>query len=142
VTSNNSGTSSTLAVAQTDGHAAGILTGETFDSTGTLTLSYSNGQTTKGGQLALATFTSPDDLAAISSNEFTLAAGGAAQVGVAGAGAFGTVQSGEVESSNVDLSSEFSALVVMQRGFQASSEVISTASDMLSKLFDITQGGG
>jgi flagellar hook protein FlgE len=47
------------------------------------------------------------------------------------------VKSGVVEISNVDLSQEFSDLVVMQRGYQASSQVISTANDMLQQLFSM-----
>jgi flagellar hook protein FlgE len=136
VTSNSAGTASTLAFASQDGFTAGTLTGETFNSSGTLVFSYSNNQTTNGPQLALANFSSPDDVESVSSNEFS-AKGQGWQVGVAGSGSFGTIQSGEVEGSNVDLSQEFSNLVIMQRGYQACSQVISTASDMLSSLFDM-----
>src|SRR5450830_1824706 len=70
VTSFDSGTSSTLAVNTQDGYAAGTLTKETFDSTGTMVLTYSNGQTAKSSQLALAQFSSPDDVVETGSNEF------------------------------------------------------------------------
>ena len=60
--------------------------------------------------------------------------------GVAGQGAFGSIKAGELEISNVDLSREFSDLVVMQRGYQASSQVISTANDMLQELFQLKSG--
>lgn len=136
VTSNSAGTSSTLAFASQDGFPVGSLTGESFDSTGTLVFSYSNNQTKNGPQLALANFSSPNEVEAISSNEFA-AKGQGWQVGVAGTGTFGTIQSGQIEGSNVDLSQEFSNLVIMQRGYQACSQVISTASDMLSSLFDM-----
>jgi flagellar hook protein FlgE len=137
VTSNSAGTASTLAVASQNGFTSGTLTGESFDGTGTLNLTYSNNQTAKGGQLALATFSSPDDIVALKSNEFAAKGGQGWQAGVAGAGSFGTIQSGEIESSNVDLSTEFSNLVIMQRGYQACSQVVSTASDMLSSLFNM-----
>ena len=136
VTSNNAGTSSTLAFSSQDGFPVGTLTGESFDSTGTLVFSYSNNQTKNGPQLALANFSSPNEVEAISSNEF-VAKGQGWQVGVAGSGTFGTIQSGQIEGSNVDLSQEFSNLVIMQRGYQACSQVISTASDMLSSLFNM-----
>ena len=55
--------------------------------------------------------------------------------GTPGEGAFGAVRAGVLELSNVDLSREFSDLVVMQRGYQASSQVIATANDMLQELF-------
>jgi flagellar hook protein FlgE len=139
VTATATGTASTLAVASQNGFASGTLTGETFDSTGTLMLTYSNNQTVKGGQLALANFVSPEELQSVSANEFAAKAGQAVQMGVAGSGAFGSVSAGMIEGSNVDLSQEFSNLVVLQRGYQACSQVISTASDMLSSLFDVTQ---
>ena len=55
--------------------------------------------------------------------------------GISGNGGFGAVKSGVIEISNVDLSQEFSDLVVMQRGYQASSQIISTANEMLQELF-------
>ncbi|WP_116138500.1 flagellar hook protein FlgE [Trinickia diaoshuihuensis] len=137
VTSFDSGTSSTLAFSHQDGFASGSLTGQSFDSTGTLILAYANGQTAKGPQLALAQFDSPDQVKAIGGNEFAALGSSGWTIGAAGTGQFGTVAGGEIEGSNVDLSSEFSNLVVMQRGYQACSQVISTASDMLSTLFGI-----
>ncbi len=137
VTSYDTGTSSTLAIANQDGYGVGSLTKEAFDSTGTLILSYSNGQTVRKGQLALAQFNSPDDVEAIGNNEFAAKGSAAWQTGVAGTGRFGNVQAGMVEMSNVDLSQEFSNLVIMQRGYQACSQVVSTASDMLTALFGI-----
>lgn len=137
VTSFDSGTSSTLSFAKQDGYGSSSLTGESFDSTGTLILAYANGQTAKGPQLALAQFSSPDQVQSIGSNEFAAQGSSGWTIGTAGTGQFGTVADGEVEGSNVDLSTEFSNLVVMQRGYQACSQVISTASDMLSTLFGI-----
>ena len=54
---------------------------------------------------------------------------------IAGSPQFGSIKSSEIEGSNVDLSREFSNLVIMQRGYQASSQLVSTASDMLTALF-------
>ena len=135
VTSFNAGSSSTLAVSTQDGYALGTLTGETFDSTGTLQLAYSNGQKVKNQQLALAQFDSPDQVAVAANNSFTAVGSKPWQVGVASSGIFGSLTSNEIEGSNVDLSREFSNLVIMQRGYQACSEVVSTASDMLTALF-------
>jgi flagellar hook protein FlgE len=135
VTSFDMGTSSTLALSSADGYAVGKLTGESFDDTGTLMLTYSNGQKTKQQQLALAQFDSPDQVEALGNNLFRAKDGSAWHLGVAGGTAFGSIQSSEVEGSNVDLSRQFSNLVIMQRGYQACSQVISTASDMLTALF-------
>ncbi|KHK58661.1 flagellar basal-body rod protein FlgF [Ralstonia sp. A12] len=135
VTSFDSGSQSTLAVASQDGFGAGSLTKATFDTTGTLVLNYSNGQTAKGARLALGHFSSPDAVQSVGDNEFKAVDGRAWETGVAGSDAFGNVRSGMVEISNVDLSQEFSNLVIMQRGYQASSQVVSTANDMLTELF-------
>lgn len=137
VTSFDQGTTSTLAVASQNGHASGTLTSETFDSTGTLQLTYSNSQTVAGQQLALGQFQSQEDVKEVSSNEFISKNGSSWIIGVAGTGQFGTATSEEVEMSNVDLSQEFSNLVIVQRGYQGCSQVISTASDMLNSLFSM-----
>lgn len=137
VTSFAAGNLSTLAMASQDGVAPGSLTGAAFDANGVLTTSYSNGQTQKGARLALARFDSPDAVGAVGNNQFEVLDERAWHIGAAGEGAFGNVRAGVVEISNVDLSQEFSDLVVMQRGYQASSQVISTANDMLQELFSM-----
>ncbi len=129
--------STTLRMDSQDGLGPGTLSGTAFDGNGVLRLSYSNGQTVKGARLALARFDSPDAVAALGNNQFKALNTNAWHVGVAGEGAFGTVRAGQVEISNVDLSQEFSDLVIMQRGYQASSQVISTANDMLQELFSM-----
>jgi flagellar hook protein FlgE len=130
-----SGGPGTLRLSDKDGYGAGSLTGETFDATGTLLLTYSNGQTTKPMQLALAQFDSPDQVEALGNNLFRAKDGVVWNLGVAGSGSFGSIQSSEIEGSNVDLSREFSNLVIMQRGYQACSQVVSTTGDMLTALF-------
>jgi flagellar hook protein FlgE len=135
VTSFASGTLSTLAMAAQDGHGPGSLTQVSFDDSGTLVATYSNGDTVKGARLLLARFRTPDAVQQLGGNQFAEAGGLAWETGVAGAGAFGKLRAGVLEISNVDLSREFSDLVVMQRGYQASSQVISTANDMLQELF-------
>jgi flagellar hook protein FlgE len=135
VTSFASGSLSTLAMTSQDGYAPGGLSQVTFDATGTLVASYGNGQTVKGARLALARFSTPDAVLSLGGNLFAQADGLAWEPGVAGEAGFGAVRAGMLEGSNVDLSREFSDLVVMQRGYQASSQVISTANDMLQELF-------
>lgn len=135
VSSFDTGSSSTLAVASQDGVGVGTLNSAGFDSTGRLVLAYSNGNTDKKGQLALAQFRSIDDVRSVGTNEFVAEGGSTWEVGIAESGQFGSIQSGMIEGSNVDLSQEFSELVIMQRGYQACSQVVSTASDMLTALF-------
>ncbi len=135
VTSFDSGSQSTLAMTTQDGYAPGTLTGATFDAAGVLQLSYTNGQTSKGSKLALGRFNSQDAVVAIGDNEFAATDITAWQTGAASTLGFGTIRSGMVEMSNVDLSAEFSNLVIMQRGYQACSQVVSTANEMLSELY-------
>ena len=135
VTSPPTGSSSSIGLAKKDGYAIGTVTGETFDETGTLVLTYSNGQTAKPMQLALAQFDSPDQVEALGNNLFRAKDGAAWRVGLSGSIGFGSVKSNEIEGSNVDLSREFSNLVIMQRGYQACSQVVTTAGDMLTALF-------
>jgi flagellar hook protein FlgE len=137
VTSFAAGSLSTLAMTSQDGYGAGELTKASIDAAGTLVLAYSNGQTSKGARLALARFSTPDAVEAVGGNRFAEADGIAWELGAAGDGGFGAVRAGMLEMSNVDLSREFSELVVMQRGYQASSQVVSTANDMLQELFGI-----
>ncbi len=136
VTSFASTTLSTMAVSSQDGAAPADLGSATFDDSGTLVLSYANGQTVKGSRLVLGRFDTTDAVAATGDNAFEALDGRAWHTGTAG-GAFGSVRSGYVEISNVDLSQEFSDLVIMQRGYQASSQVISTANEMLQELFSM-----
>ena len=140
VTSFASGTSSTLAQTTQDGVAAGTLTGTTFDATGTMVYTYSNAQTVKGNQLQLARFDTTEAVKPVGSNEFDQVDPALWHTGVAGDQGFGSIKSGVVEVSNVDLSQEFSDLVIMQRGYQASSQIVSTANEMLQQLFTMSGG--
>jgi flagellar hook protein FlgE len=140
VTSFASGTSSTLAQTKQDGYASGTLTGASFDATGTIIYAYSNGQTTKGNRLQLARFDTPEAVKSDGNNEFDMTDATLWHTGVAGDQGFGSIKSGVVEVSNVDLSQEFSELVIMQRGYQASSQIVSTADQMLQQLFSMSQG--
>jgi len=126
-----------IKMASQDGVAPGTLSGAVFDDTGALRMSYTNGQTVKGARLALARFSSPDAVEALGGNQFDVLDKSAWRLGSAGEGAFGKIASGRVEISNVDLSQEFSDLVIMQRGYQASSQVVSTANEMLQQLFSM-----
>lgn len=135
VTSHQAQTTSTLAMTSQTGHVAGTLTGTTFDGTGTLVLTYSNGETVRDVRLALARFDSPDAIQAVDDNRFEAVDGRGWLAGVAGENGFGSIRASKLEMSNVDLSQEFSELVIMQRGYQASSQIVSTANEMLAELF-------
>jgi len=130
-------TSTTLALGSQDGYAAGVLADQAIAPDGTVTVRYSNNQTAKGPRLALAEFRTEDDLHAIAGGLFERRSGAEVRYGHAGAESFGALAAGHREGSNVDLAEEFGNLILMQRGYQASSHVISTANDMIQQLFDM-----
>ncbi|WP_198971506.1 flagellar hook protein FlgE [Xylophilus sp. ASV27] len=136
VTSNSSKSVSAINFSKQDGYASADLTSTAFDATGVLILTYANGETAKGSRLSLSRFDSTATVRAIGDNEYEATDSSGWHAGTAG-GAFGSVKSGFVELSNVDLSQEFSDLVIMQRGYQASSQVITTANEMLQQLFSM-----
>lgn len=125
--------SSTLAVQSTDGWGVGTMTKASFDASGKLALTYSNGQTANPQTLALASFGSTADLEQASGTSFRSTRPDAAVLGVANGGA-SSITPESLEGSNVDLSRQFSAIIITQRGYQASSELISTANQMLDTL--------
>ncbi|WP_082113671.1 flagellar hook protein FlgE [Chromobacterium vaccinii] len=133
-TSLSGGTSSTIRVASQDGYGAGALTKLTFDGEGKGQISYSNGQTAVAGRLALAWFSQPDhQLERAGSGYYRALAGQSPEYGVAGGGVFGKVAGGKLELSNVELSSEFSDMMITQRGYQAASQLISAANEMMQQ---------
>lgn len=131
------GRDSTLKVLSQDGYAPGSLTKTTFDSEGHLVTSYSNGQSVKRERLALAWFDDLNGLQAEGSNVFVNRVDQPVRLGWATDGQFGKVLGGSIEVSNVELSQQFSDLIITQRGYQASSQVITTANEMLQQLFEI-----
>ena len=134
---NNSGSTSTARVGSVDGHAPGALTKTTFDADGVLTTTYSDGETRRAARVALAFFESPSDLEQVGNGIFDNHSGQAVIIGNPHSGVFGAIAPGSVEAANVDLAGQFSELIISQRGYQASSQVISTANDMIQQLFDI-----
>jgi flagellar hook protein FlgE len=118
--------SSTSATNQ-NGSGSGSLESYTIGSDGTITGSFSNGKTQALGQLALANFANPDGLQLDGSTDYSpTLASGAAVVGVAGTGGLGTISGGALEESNVDIATEFSNLIVAQRGFEADAKAVTT----------------
>jgi flagellar hook protein FlgE len=131
-------TTNNVQASSQDGFGVGSLTKATFDATGTLVLTYSNGQTSNYGQLGLASFNFLQGLHPQGNNAFVPGPDGEQPLlGTAGTGAFGSISGGQIELANVDLAQQFSDLIISQRGYQASSQVISTANDMIQSLYDI-----
>lgn len=121
-----------------DGYAQGSLQGFELSNDGTITGTYSNGLRQNLGQLSMASFNNPSGLEKAGNSAFRVAQNsGEAMIGVAGAGGRGILSSGALEMSNVDLSEEFTSLIVAQRGFQANSRVITASDELLQDLVNL-----
>lgn len=110
-----------------NGYTGGNYQSFTIGSDGTVTASYSNGQTQNVGQLALANVTNLQGLDLLGNGDYaTTQASGTASVGVSGTGGLATMEDGALEASNVNISSEFSELIVAQRAFEANAKSVTT----------------
>jgi flagellar hook protein FlgE len=124
--------SSISAVSQ-DGSAAAQLVNVAIADGGQLLAQYSNGQQSVVGQLAMATIRNPGSLLSVGDNNYqTSSLSALPAVGLPGTGGRGTVQGGAVESSTVDIATEFTNLIVYQRGYEANSKVINVV-DQISQ---------
>lgn len=122
-----------------DGYPTGNLVTFNVGSDGMLTGIYSNGQQQPLGLIALASFSNPAGLQKVGDNLFiTSTNSGEFTKGVqVGAEGVGTLSPGTLEMSNVDLSREFTDMIVTQRGFQANSRIITTSDEMLQELVNL-----
>jgi flagellar hook protein FlgE len=142
VTSLNTTATSQLQVASQDGVQLGSLTGTSFGNDGSLTLTYSNGKTQTPAKLLLAQFNAPQQLRELSKGLFAATSGTTPLVGTPESTNFGNIVGGEIEMSNVDLSQQFTELIVIQRGYQASSQITSIANDMMQQLLTMGNNHG
>jgi flagellar hook protein FlgE len=121
-----------------DGLAPGSLTGFSIGANGEVTGAYSNGLKKLLGQVALASFANPEGLMRQGGNAFTTSPNsGTPVIGTPGNGSRGQISSGYLEMSNVDLGQEFTNMITAERGFQASSRVITTSDEILQELVNL-----
>ena len=121
-----------------DGYSRGSLTEFNVDAAGVITAYYTNGRSRALAQVAMAIFNNPEGLMRYGDTLFQESNNsGSAQVGVALTGGRGTLKPMSLEMSNVDLSQEFTNLIITQRGFQASSRVITTSDEVLQELVNL-----
>ncbi|MFC9984834.1 flagellar hook protein FlgE [Microbacterium keratanolyticum] len=129
---------STVAITEQDGTAAGTLKSYAVTSDGSIVGTFSNGQTETLGKVAMATFANPEGLEKAGGTAYRISVNsGAPQYGEAGQAGFGSLVSGALEMSNVDLSQEFTNLIVAQRGFQANARIITTSDEVLQELTNL-----
>jgi flagellar hook protein FlgE len=134
-----SGTSD-ITLSNQDGFKRGLLSGFNISRDGVINGVFTNGMTLALGQVALANFSNVGGLSRFGNNMFRdTAASGVAQIGLPSTGGRGQVSAGVLEGSNVDLGTEFSNLIVTQRGFQANARTITTADTLMQETVNLVR---
>lgn len=118
-----------------NGYEPGQISGTEIDEDGVLYATFDNGQTRPVYKVPLATFTNPDGLASETGSTFLeTAASGSYVLRTAGEGGSGDIQSSAVEASSVEMTDEFSRMIVAQQAYTAASKVVTTTQDMIDTL--------
>lgn len=125
----------------TDGYKSGSLDDFSITSDGTIVGSYDNGQTQPLGVIALAKFTNSAGLNKIGDNLYTTTVNSGEFTGGVTAGSAGTggLSAGTLEMSNVDLSEQFSEMMITQRAYQANSKIISASDECLQAVINMVR---
>lgn len=127
-----------VARVEQNGYAPGRFEGVGVDLAGVVRASFSNGETIAIGRVALGDVANPQGLREQGSASWTVAANsGPLRVGQAGDNGFGSITSGALERSNVDLTEELVGLISAQRNFQANARAIDTASSLLQTIIQL-----
>lgn len=135
------GVGSNLVASPKDGHSVVGVASYSFDENGVLQLKYSDQETRQGARIALAAFPDESSLELLNGRLYEGGPDQTRQLGSAGEGLFGKIVGGSLEMSNVDLTQELADMIVIQRGYQANSRVMTVTNDMLQQLYDSTRGG-
>jgi flagellar hook protein FlgE len=141
VTSFSGGSVSSLRASKVDGHGVGAITAIRVNDQGRLEIAYSNNEKTDLGAIAIADFRDPQALEQRGGGLFVDGGQGERRVTDSADPSVGRVMSRRLEASNVDLAKQFGDLILIQRGFQASSQIISVSNDMIQQLFGIRGQG-
>lgn len=136
------GTASNIGAQAKDGHGVVGIASESFDANGILQLTYTDNEKKSGPQLALAYVADEQQLQASNGALYTAPTQVAVSYGKAGTAQFGPIEGGSLEQSNVDLTQELTEMIIVQRGYQASSRVLTVTDSMLQELYSSTGGGG
>jgi flagellar hook protein FlgE len=141
MTSFSAGEVSTVRTSSIDGYGLGEITDVRVSDKGLVEVVYSNDQTKSLGSVAVATFTSPQSLEQRSGGLFVYEGSTGIDFSAGGRQGVGRAMSKRLEASNVDLSKQFGELILVQRGYQASSQIVSVSNDMIQQLFGIRGQG-
>src|SRR5262249_24456192 len=123
-----------------DGYGIGQVTSYAFDSSGVVTLQYSNGKSEASSQLELAYVANPQHLQSTDGRLFTVASDKEVVVGKPSDGSFGSLVPNNVELANVALSKEFADIIILQRGYQASSQILTVSNEMIEDVYNGVSG--
>jgi flagellar hook protein FlgE len=135
-----SGVNSFVRFMTQDGFTAGSLSALDIDENGFVTGAFSNGQTERLSQIALASFPNLSGLQRVGKNNFIEStASGQPVIGSPNQSGLGAIRSGFLEQSNTDLAEEFVRLILSQRAFQANTRTISTTNELLANLVVLGQ---
>ncbi len=133
---------STTSTTTQNGYGSGTLQKFSIDADGIIQGSFSNGQTQAIAQIALANFANNQGLQRLGGNDYqSTLASGAPVIGAANTGGRGAISGGALELSNVDISKEFTQLIVTQRGFQANARVVTTFDQITQETINLKSGG-
>jgi flagellar hook protein FlgE len=114
-----------------NGQAAAQLENVGLGNGGAILAQYSDGKQVTVGQVALASIRNPDSLIPVGNNNYQLSEASATpNIGLPGTGGRGTIQGGSLEASNVDIATEFTDMIVYQRGYEANGKVVTTANQL------------
>jgi flagellar hook protein FlgE len=116
------------------------MTGYTISAQGLITVTYSDLTTASSGQIMLQNFTNPQALTSVGNNLYSnMAAAGQTALSAPGSTAtgVGTIQSGALELSNVNLSAQMANLIIAQRGFEANSKIVTTSDELLQDVVNM-----
>jgi flagellar hook protein FlgE len=121
-----------------DGYSAGLLNYIVVETDGVVLARYSNGQTRPAGQIEMSFFQNPQGLQPLGDNQWSRTFNSGEPVnGVPGQGNLGTLQSGALEESNIDLTGELVNMITAQRIYQANAQTIKTQDQVLQTLVNL-----
>ena len=135
ITNSSAVTEGDIEILSTDGRSIGQLVNFDFQEDGNVNLQFSNGEVESAGKVALALISNANELESLDDTLFRFV-GDDVVVGEAGQGAFGSLNANAIELSNVDLSREFAEIIIVQRGYQASSQILNATNEMIEELYN------
>lgn len=136
-----SGIATNLGSQVVDGHPLLGVSTLSFDDKGVMQIIYSSSEKRQGPRIALASFPNESSLELIGGRLIAGTSVPDREIGRPGEGIFGSIAGGSLELANVDLTQEFADMIIIQRGYQASSRVMTVSNQMIEELYNSTRGG-